>query len=214
LGQEIRIVVPNALADAEGNSAAPNFSGGFRAHILYPQSEFESLPDTHRLITGFAFRPDAAVTVSRSVTFDIELRLSTTLKTPDDLETTYQNNVGPDETVVLTDVLQMSTEAAGPPEGPRPFDYVIEFTTPFFYDPADGNLLVDIISPTGYSPATLDDQDSSLAQVSGLGATSITGSRNFRGPVMQFIFVPEPSTAALSAIGWICLLRWRRKIAA
>jgi hypothetical protein len=59
LGYEMKIVVPNALENVEGDSAAgADFFGvGVRAQFLYPASEFASLPTTHRLITGLAVRP-------------------------------------------------------------------------------------------------------------------------------------------------------------
>jgi hypothetical protein len=86
--------------------------------------------------------------------------------------------------------LTVSTQATGPPEGPRGFDYIYDFTTPFFYDPEFGNLLVDVISPSGYVPAHRDDQDSRVVQISG-EPSATSGDRVNSGAVRQFVFIPE-----------------------
>ena len=44
---------------------------------------------------------------------------------------------------VFLGLLRFETDGAGEPDGPRPFDYLIEITPPFAYVPSPGsNLLV------------------------------------------------------------------------
>jgi hypothetical protein len=89
----------------------------------------------------------------------------------------------------------------GPPNGPRPFDYVGKFDNPFPYDPSKGNLLVEFISSSGYSPPLLDDYQASSPgtwQVAALDANATVAQ--FSVPnvsVLQFTFVPEPTTWSL-----------------
>ena len=49
-------------------------------------------------------------------------------------------------TTVFDGPFTISTQATGPPEGPRGFDDFIEFQTPFVYDPSRGDLIGDFIT--------------------------------------------------------------------
>ena len=72
-----------------------------------------------------------------------------------ELSTTFENNTGPDETRVYSGAMQFVTDGDGPQAGPRPFDYLIEFQSPFLYDLGQGNLLTDMrLSPTTTIPGT------------------------------------------------------------
>ena len=87
-GFEIRIVVPNGQENTEGNSrTAPSFMDtGFTAQLWISASDFSNLPETHRVITAIAFRPDASVTEPRTVTWpDTQWFLSTTTKNWEDM---------------------------------------------------------------------------------------------------------------------------------
>jgi hypothetical protein len=97
------IVVPNSLTTQEGNtnSGAP-FALGVHDKIRYQQvyaaSAFLSLPGPH-LITQLAFRPDADVGYAFTRTIpDIQINLSTTSTSPDELSVVFAENVGVDET--------------------------------------------------------------------------------------------------------------------
>ena len=52
-----------------------------------------------------------------------ELRLSTTDAVPGTLDPVFDRNRGDDEVVVYSRPASMGNDAAGPPEGPRDFDY-------------------------------------------------------------------------------------------
>ena len=218
--QEFLVVTPPGLDNVEGDeialvqpgSAAPS---GFRAQYPYLASDFSGLPETHNTIVSMAWRPDFTVTSLNTINFDFELRLSTTSAAPGTLSNTFANNTGDDETTVYSGPLTLQTDGAGGPlEGPRPFDYLIEFETPFSYDPNQGNLLVDFsmfapIAGTSFFDSQATDLIQSVGQLhaSGLTAT-LTDDETL---VAQFAFVPEPSTLVLGALALVCPLARRRK---
>ena len=187
--EEIRITVPNDLENLEGDwTGPPNFMGTpFRFQDLYLASEFAALPDTHRNIVGFFLRPDASVVGSRTATYgDFQLRLSTTSRS--ELDTVFDDNLGDDATIVYQGPLTVSTQATGPPEGPRGFDYHYEYQAPFFYDPAAGNLVIDLVTFTGFTPAQRDDQYSGSVSMFGSPGAAEGGPLQL-GLIVQFRFV-------------------------
>ena len=134
--QEIQLVVPNALENVEGNvDVTPDeldlvFENGLRIQTVYPASEFQSLPTSYRWLVGNRARPDQNVTTQRTVEqTNWLIRISTTQKSPDDLSFVFSENIGPDEMVVFDGPLTLTADPIGIP---RPFDFVIDYQTPFF----------------------------------------------------------------------------------
>jgi hypothetical protein len=162
LGQEITIVVPNRLENVEGSHSGTEMDLGqlgigFRVQYIYPFTEFGTLPETHRSITAIAFRPDVSVTEPRTVTLqDTQWFLSTSTTSPDDMSNVFSENHGDNRTEVYSGNLTLTTQATGPPEGPRGFDYRFDLQNPFLYDEKQENLVVEFIAPFGYSPALLN----------------------------------------------------------
>lgn len=142
---DISVVVPNGFDHLEGDMRmypiiTDNPPPGFREQALISAIQFLRI-EQPMWITGWSFRPDASATTPRQVTYhDCQVRLSTTAKTPNTISTRYADNIGPDETLVFSDTLIFSTEG-GP--GLKGFDYVSELQEPFYYDPNEGNLLID-----------------------------------------------------------------------
>ena len=80
---ETTVVVPNALAAAEGGAdniyPFETFGGSLRYQQVFAASEFASLPGPS-LITQIAFRPDATVNIPSEVMItSVQINLSTTL---------------------------------------------------------------------------------------------------------------------------------------
>lgn len=220
LGHEITIVAPNRLEDVEGDSVSNASAGtGARGQQIYSASEFRELPETHRKITAMAFRPDGSVTEPQTVTWpETQWYFSTTTRGIDDMSNVFAENEGADKTLVYEGLLTLTTEATGPPGGPRAFDYKFELQTPFVYDPSDEkNLVVELRSPAGYTPALLDDEQPSVPDSTLLvdfpftGTPAATGFFHANQWILQFTFVPEPSTFTLAAFGLVSLLAWRQK---
>ncbi len=213
---EIKVVVPNALENVEGDSLGGfAYTGGTRYQEIIPASEFQIVPETYRTITGFYLRPDRTVTAPQTATIEhLELRLSTISTSPTDVDVIFANNVGSDVATVYEGFLSFSTQATGPPDGPRGFDYFVPFQTPFVYDHASGrNLVLDaiIFDNTAY----LQDATSTDLPRAVLGDPAAgSGQLSSDATVWQFVFVPEPSSLLMGAFGlfgMVCL-RMRRQL--
>ena len=152
-GTDGTIVIPNGFETLEGNSwQSANLEDttppGFRQQFIVSHLQFKSLNGPVR-ITSVQNRPDDRVTTRRSFTYsDVEIRMSTSEQTPETISTRFANNIGADETLVYTGDVVLSTEGG---QGLKDFDYVIEFQTPFYYDPAEGDLLFEFTCHGGFS---------------------------------------------------------------
>ena len=214
MATEISIVVPNEYENVEGNSGGSNLSGiGFRALTIFAASEFESLPDSNRYLKAIAFRPNVSIREPRTSNWGTtQWFLSTTSRSADDMSTLFSENHGSDKTTVFDGPLVLSTQATGPADGPRDFDYRFELERPFFYDPSRGNLVVDFIVPDGFSPALLDDQ--AVRQNAWLADFPLSGadSGSLRGNqlILELTFVPEPSGLLVLVLGTATLIVCRR----
>jgi hypothetical protein len=208
------VVVPNSARTTEGNSnnAYPFNIGpsqSQRYQQLYAASQFGG----GGLITQIVFRPDATFGNAFTSTLpDIQIDLSTTSATDDGLSSTYANNVGADDTVVFArGPLTLSSAFTGPPNGPKDFDIIITLTTPFFYNPALGNLLLDVRNFGGGSTTQFDavaTTGDGVSRVFNGDVNSGTGTTDTLGLVTGFVIVPEPSSVAMLLAGGGMLLAW------
>jgi hypothetical protein len=216
-GHEIQVVSPSAVANLEGNRSVTPAPGTLRIQFLYPASDFAGLPESHRLIAAFNYRADRTQTQPVDYTFpNDQVWMSTTDK--DSLTRVFDDNHGPNKTLVHDGTMSFPVLGTGPPQGPRDFADGTRLQTPFFYDPSQGNLLVERLVFADSIPVpspTLDTQSTAEARVL---ATNVgfpntpTGILQNEGPATQFEFVPEPSAFVLTGLALVCLLAWRRKI--
>jgi len=210
------VVVPNGNAMVEGNSnnGYPFDLGGTgllsqRYQQVYAASQFGG----GGLITQIVFRPDATFgSAFMSTLPDIQIDLSTTSAADDGLSSTFANNVGADDTIVFArGALTLSSAFTGPPDGPKDFDIIITLTTPFLYNPALGNLLLDVRNFGGGSTTVFDAVSplgDGVSRVTNTDVNSGTGTPDSAGLVTGFIIVPEPGSAALLLAGGGTLLAW------
>jgi hypothetical protein len=213
------VVVPNSLTAAEGDGAV-DAGPNIRIQQVYGAADFGGLGVIQ--ITGLALRPDAAsgVPFGPDTIAGLQVRLSTTGKAVDGLSLTFAQNIGPDETTVFNgDWTRSSADSPGP-GGTRAFDIILTFMTPFTYDSAQGNLLVDFIDtspplatarlfPTVDAHSAMGD---SVSAIAGNANDSSGVSLGGTGVVTQFAFVPEPSSCALLGLGGSLLASiWRRR---
>jgi hypothetical protein len=212
------IVVPNsaAMTEGDGNNAWP-FNRGDSSSQRYQQvfaaSQFGGLPSGGGLISQIVFRPDAFFGNAFTSTLpDIQIDLSTTSAPDDGLSTTFANNVGSNDTVVFArGPLTLSSAFTGPPNGPKDFDIIITLTTPFFYNPANGNLLLDVRNFGGGSTTFFDavfQVGDGVSRVYSQNVNDATGTPDSIGLVTGFVIVPEPGSAALLLVGGGTLLAW------
>ena len=217
------IVVPSTLTNIEGNTSAGfpfsiiGTGRSMRYQQVYSASEFGGLGE----ITQMAFRGDGVVAPgSFAATFtNISIQLSTTSKPADGLSLTFNDNVGSDVTTVFSGGLSLSSAGTGPLGGPKDFDIVITFATPFSYNPAAGNLLLDVRNFGGFAGSirpfdaqnTFGDSTSRLQSACNVltgacnGVNDATGGPSTTGFVTRFSVVAvtpvaEPNSLLLTAI--------------
>lgn len=207
------IVVPNGNTAVEG-SGANSFPFATvavptqRYQQVYAASQFGVSPV---VITQIAFRPDAVFANPFAYTIaNIQINLSTTAAAPDGLSTTFANNVGPNDTVVYSGALALSTADVPGAGNTRAFDIVINLQTPFAYDPAAGNLLLDVrrftAPPLGsaFDATGLAGDAVSRVFTNNLiagGVNSPTGVADTTGLVTRFTFSTVPEPAAVVVFG-------------
>ena len=220
------IIVPSSLVNVEGNA-----NNGFPFNILdhgrtsmryqqvYLASEFG--PDALN-IEAMLFRPDGGNGGSgnpfSTVLPNAQINLSTTPNGPDGLSSTFADNVGLDDTNVHAGSLALSSADAAGPGNTRAFDIIIPFTTPFFYNPALGNLLLDVRVVGGLS-TQFDANETfgdSVSRVFSDDSAASTGIPDTLGLVTKFQTspvnaVPDPaSSMSLLMMGFSGLFAARR----
>lgn len=197
--QRIPVVLPPEFADAEGDSQSSPTAPPARFQALYEASYFPELPEEQRWISAFAYRPDASVSRPVSgITRDHELRLSTTDVSPSNIRLTFDENVGPDETLVYSGPVVNSTQNVGPNAGPKVFDMIVELQTPFYYDPSQGHLLFDLLVPHGFVGVVADTccefrNPPAITWVARTGDyAQPVANLSGQGGGIQFLFGPKP----------------------
>ena len=212
-------VIPNTLAAAEGNEKSEFLTGNGAPAVHYQQVFAASQFSGPGVITEIAFRPDAVIGQAFSTTLpNTRISLSTTSTMSDGLSATFANNIGPDETVVYSGNLALSSSDTAGPGGTRAFDLLVSLTTPFAYNPSLGNLLFDFqrdaspLDPIGVSFDAHDQTGDSISRAYGSRASSTANlGVDSVGLVARFTFVPEPVSLLLSALASLHLLSMRRR---
>ena len=209
------VVVPNSARTVEGgtNNGYPfDLSEVGLTNQRYQQLYAASQFGGGGLITQIIFRPDAFAGHAFTSTLpDIQIDLAYSSAPDDGLSTTYANNITAGDTIVFArGPLTLSSAFTGPAGGPKDFDIIITLTTPFLYNPALGNLLLDVRNFGGGTTCSFDavnisgDGVSRVYSLTGVNAT--TGSTDSLGLVTGFNIVPEPSSAAMLLAGGGTLL--------
>jgi PEP-CTERM motif len=245
---DLVVVSPNGNASVEGNTdeGFPFNIQAFGASTMryqqvYDASDFSAVTST-QYITQIAFRVtgDGFGSAFTATLPNIQIDLSTTAASPDALDPTFANNVGADDKVVYGPG-PLALSSVGPdgsgPGGTSPFDVVIALQTPFPYNPANGNLLMDVRNNGG--GITVQAASPYGSDLDGEYAFTDSVSRSYTyfgdvnsptadiattdGLVTQFTFepsipaVPEPASVTLLGMGIASLAGYgwrRRKLAA
>lgn len=222
---EASLVVPGANELVEGsydNGYPFNLDFFSRSSMRYQQaygaSEFGSSPV---LITQILFRPDGNFgSAFNTILPSVQINLSTTSQAIDGLSSVFANNVGSDDTVVLSQgPLSLSSSDSPGPGNTRAFDIVINLDTAFLYDPSQGNLLLDVrnfgAGSTTQFDAVFANDSVSRGYYGNVNAPS--GTTDTAGLVTAFTtdsVIPEPTTIFVWSLlgltaGGICYKRRR-----
>jgi len=231
------IVVPAAKETVAGNAAnaipfgrSPSSNEPVRYQQIYDASEFGGELGDVIEISEIRFRIDEGTPEESPTTFDlIEVRFSTTSVANDELNAlVFDNNIGTNDTLVFSgsftwDACGIGTDLCVGPY-PYPFDLAIPLSTPFVYDPAAGNLLLEVYNDdeTPVIGYFLDQENDTLSverdsvsrvvEVRELTTGDSLFSGNSAGFITQFVYtVPEASGvgATLAAVFALGALRRR-----
>jgi len=199
---DVPFVVPNYLATQEiGPGGSHTFTDAGHIQQVYSTSEFRGSPI---LIRAIYWRPSPGYGLAFHTTLpDIQINLSTTSKQPDGLSSVFAENVGLDDRVVFKGPLKLSSRFRDGPGGSKRFDMMVRLQHPFYYDPAQGNLLVEIrnfqASPAAYTDEYGQDNDGgSRAVAFDANATTANFTDTGIDPI-QIIFDPVRTKKASPA---------------
>src|SRR5688572_25016887 len=144
---EISVVSPHQYADSEGPDRTGIWPQASRAQGITHRSEFDALPVGGAWLTEIRFRPDGVVPVGEVASFGrVQFSLSVTQVDPLDISFTFADNVTGTPVVVYNAAWSSTVINPDPPgAATRPFDFRFHLETPYFYNPAEGNLLIDSI---------------------------------------------------------------------
>jgi hypothetical protein len=186
------------------------FGGVYNAEYqqVYSSSQFSG-PITITNLEFFNTEDDSSATAMPSGNWQISL--STTSADWDTLSTSFSSNIGSDNTMVFNGNLSQ----------PWTFGDTLSITlsTPFTYDPANGNLLMDVVGSgitdsseriyfdtNGYNNGGFNG-NTFLGRVYSSGTVYVDSGY---GLVTGFSTVPEPCTLLLLGSGLLGLAGWRR----
>lgn len=164
------VVVPNALTGTPGDTGNlfPLFSQTpIRYQQVYAKGQFRRFAAGGEMINSIAFRAHSPGRPFSGSIPRLEVRLSTTQKAPDGLSSTFATNSGADEVQVFSGPLEFAANNSSSPDTANSFDIVINFTTPFLFDPAKGNLLLDLRNFEGGTQTPSLEQDVDATNVAG-----------------------------------------------
>jgi len=183
-------VVPAIYTDADGNSQNTiPWNNACESGIRYQQVyEDADIPD-NVTISAIRYRQDVSSggAFSDAAFTGVIVSLSTTSVDTTTMSTTFANNIGPDELLVYSGDLSLSSAVSS--EVPRPFDIEIPFQAPFDY--TGGNLLVDILMESCTNNNFLTDAASSATTLrmydyDSSSESGSTGANTAYGLVTQF----------------------------
>jgi hypothetical protein len=214
--------VPSVFATDEAPNSMSLGDPGTRMQIVYDSSLFSNFPDGAE-ITAIRFRVDTPAGFAFSGIWDVELHLSTSSVSDQNLSSMFAANVGPDETISLPrSTISIQSDYAS--QGPNSLSVVIQLPNHFHYSPSKGDLLLDFrnFNRSGVPAVPFYDAASAfgggMAYIrAGINSTISTEGARFTGPVMavDFITVPEPSGLfGISMVVGVSLFLFRRYVTA
>jgi len=203
------LVVPNMLATNDGNTFLTTPTGGptsVRETTIYDASQFAHLSGPS-FLTQFAYRPDTTPGPSGPRSFTLRIYASTTTRSVAGLSSIFAENIGTNNTLVFDGTVNVMTGNLAGPGNTRQFDVLFPFTTPFPYDPATGNLVLDIHFSANDGAIRFDAVSGNplVNKIVNTGSsTAATGAFGSSPEVIQFTFEPPPLVAIRASQVEVC----------
>jgi len=194
--EEHSVVLPRASAAIDGANGSGLLFEVIRLQHVYAATGFPSGPI---LIRQLRFRPSAVSGFAFStVVSNFQINMSTTPRGPGSLVAEFAQNTGSDDTLAFQGPLAISSVFSGPAQGPKDFDIVVSLHTPFHYDPAAGNLLIDYRNFSGSGASPIDasgaaQDGASRAFALNANATS-AGTIDTGAEVIQIVYSPSTNS--------------------
>ncbi len=167
------LVVPPRYRDRDDTDGSSDALGNpITLQNVYAAAHFTEGPI---LIREVRFRRDAVMPPFTAMDVDLRLTLSTTLKPVEGLSPTFAENLGPDATVGFDGHLTLASESLPGSDAAPAFELLVPLTTPFAYDPAQGNLLCEVRTRSASEHLWTDasnDFDEGASRVFAYGASA------------------------------------------
>jgi len=189
-------VVLNTLASTEANSGngfpfhlTPFAVPSMRYQQIYAASQFAA----SGVIDTLRFRRDASQPTFGPTTLDVKITLSYAATTVAAPSATFAANVGAGAVTVFDGLMSISSTGSG---APNPFDIVLDVANLFNYNPANGDLLVDITMRNSPTTAFIDASSgiAGMSRVFATNATATVGTTGVAyGLMTRFDFVGAPA---------------------
>lgn len=218
------LVLPNA----ETSTLANDSSGSLALPLptldvqdIWVANQFNSVAGS-LLITQIAFRLKPGTGSISATTTSFSGDMSTTSFSPTTMSTTFATNRGADYTQVLSGTGTLWSSPGCTALVTCPFDIVLTLSTPFLYNPLNGNLLTELhaIGYNGVGTGQFDVENfftasgSPIGELVNLTTGSPTGNLEFSDSVTQVGFTlvtPEPASYALALCGLGAVAALRRR---
>lgn len=216
------IVVPGNYETTPG--AASNVYPFSQEYFRYQQIIPGAAITGPLLLNGIAFRASPVFTHPGDAYIDMRIDLSITAATPETLSATFADNAGPLVTTVYLGTKHAEISGNINPDGTTPFELFFQFSSNFAFDPAQGNLLLDMrigSSPNRENITGMDIFNTGVifpARVWGDSDQTI-GTIDNTALIVQLSFtdgssptpVPEPATILLTFLILVIVPSFRRR---
>jgi hypothetical protein len=192
-------VVLTGYENQNGNQSLGTFRGPGEAQQLYRGSALAAVWPMPVLINSLSFRVQEGDLAYNGTITSLEIRLSTSSRTPERMSVQWANNAGEDvKTVFSHNNIPILATGTSPV---NPFEVTFQLDQPFEYDPAAGSLAMYLRlgGTETYDGSKLVDGNSSALFGYLDTSTPVVSSR---GLVTEFgwIPIPEPSAGSLTCI--------------
>ena len=216
LAQEVAIVVPNQFTNAEAPGVVGEAPTSYFFQQVFDADQFAALPAGGARLQTIAWRMDGDFEGLNSYPAErFDITASVTSVSPDAMSEVFADNITGPRTALVEGPFNFTADG-GDPGGPNPFTYRIDAVNPFVYDPAQGNLLLEVTAvnvPAALFIDFLAEPLPSTRQVSNVledPANPPLGGGLNPGGVVELTFVPEPTAMPLALLGCGALLARRR----